>query len=72
MAKRRLNGVLTFADHEHLFRVVLKIGDSNWNHYLEDLKTLKEEHSGTTEKVAELYRHIWREFEHDSNWETIR
>ncbi|KFY15288.1 hypothetical protein V492_02105 [Pseudogymnoascus sp. VKM F-4246] len=71
-AKRRLNGVLTFADHEHLFRVVLRIRDANWKHYLEDLKTLKEEHSGTAERVAELYRHIWREFEHDSNWETIR
>jgi len=71
-AKRRLHGVSKFADCEHLFRVILKIGDAKWSDYLEDLKTLKEQNHGNPERVVDIYRRLWREFERDSSWESIR
>jgi hypothetical protein len=71
-SKRRLNGVSKFADHEHLFHVILKIGDANSGDYLEDLTMLKDENHVNTERVVSIYQRLWREFEHDPSWETIR
>ncbi|KAF4628320.1 hypothetical protein G7Y89_g9830 [Cudoniella acicularis] len=71
-AKRRLNGVSKFADHEYLFRIILKIGNANWKDYLEDLKSLKEQGLGNNEKILDIYRFLWREFECDSAWDSIR
>jgi hypothetical protein len=71
-SKRRLDGVSNFADCSHLFRVILKIGDANWKHYLEDLQMLKKENHGNAERVVDIYRRLWREFERDSSWESIR
>ncbi|CZR61946.1 uncharacterized protein PAC_11843 [Phialocephala subalpina] len=70
--KRRLNGVLRFAEREHLFRMTLRIGDATWRHYLDDLQKMKEENRHDIEKVLHIYRRLWREFERDSNWNTIR
>lgn len=70
--RRRLNGISKFADHKHLFRTILKINDADWKDYLDDLKMLKEQNRRDSEKVLDIYRRLWREFERDSNWETIR
>jgi hypothetical protein len=71
-SKRRLNGVSEFADHEHLFHVILKIRDANSGDYLEDLAMLKDENHGNTERVINIYQRLWREFEHYPSWESIR
>jgi hypothetical protein len=68
-SKRRLNGVSKFADHEQVFHVILKIGDTNWRDYLKDLEMMKEKDPNNTERAVNIYRRLWREFELDSSWE---
>ncbi|KAH8586657.1 hypothetical protein B0O99DRAFT_585566 [Bisporella sp. PMI_857] len=71
-SRHRLNGVSNFGNYEHLFRVILKIGDATWGHYIVDLEILEEDGRQDTERVVEIYRRLWREFEHDSNLAKIR
>jgi hypothetical protein len=65
-SKRYLDGVSNFADSEHLFHVILKIGDAKLEHYLADLRILKEKNRSNAERVVSIYRCLWREFERDS------
>ena|ERR1700712_1324682 len=70
-AKTRLDGVLKFTEYEHLFRIILKIGDANWRDYLSDLKMVKEQSHTNTDRVVEIYGRLWREFERDSSWAVL-
>ncbi|KAF8865581.1 hypothetical protein BDZ45DRAFT_641278 [Acephala macrosclerotiorum] len=70
--KTRLAGIPKYAEHEHLFRVILKVRDAAWEDFLEELKALKREDQPDKDTIADIYRRLWREFEHDSSYETIR
>ena len=69
--KQRLNGITNYAGKTHLFRFILRIVDAGSEEYLKELQAMKED-SGTGEKVKAIYHHIWREYEHDSQWEKLR
>ncbi|KAE8452297.1 hypothetical protein EG329_000997 [Mollisiaceae sp. DMI_Dod_QoI] len=71
-AKKGLARDPHFAKCQHLFRIILKMGDANWKHYLEDLESLKEESRHDIKRVLDIYHRLWREFEHDSTWDAIR
>ncbi len=71
-SKQRLAGISRFETSDHLFRNILRIGDANWEDFLNDLKVLRVQTCVNTERVVDIYQRLYREFEGDSSGEYLR
>lgn len=71
-SKQRLRGISRFGEREHLFRKILGIRNANWKDYVEDLKLMKDENCGTTERAFAIYKDLWRDFDRSTDWDILR
>jgi len=70
--KQRLDGVGNYGELSHLFHVILKIRDSNWKDFVQELQTMKGQSQGNANRVFNIYYRLRRDFEHGTNWEVLK
>lgn len=71
--KQPLHACHEYSSLKNLFQVILQIHDAKWNDFLDELVHMKGGGRLWDENtVSDVYRQLWREFQHDNNWTDLR